>query len=75
MEAMNQIERYDLRELREMKERCLYMITSFSAGKDCCSGWADIYKIALVEINRELDTRTIKKEVKIGGRTHIEIVG
>ena len=38
-----------------------------------------IYKeasiIALIEINRELDTRTIKKEVKIGGRTHIEIVG
>ena len=55
---MNQTEKYSDRELMDMKERCLYMITSFQTGKDCYnSGWSDIYQIALIEINRKLDER------------------
>lgn len=58
---MNHTEKYSDQELQDMKERCLYMITSFATGKDCYNaGWADIYKIALVEINRVLDERKIK---------------
>ena len=59
---MNHIKNYSDRELSEMKERCLYMITSFKLGNDCTSSWGDIYKIALIEINRELDERKIRKE-------------
>ena len=61
---MNQIEKYSDRELMDMKERCIYMITSFTSSKDSCnSGWADIYQIALIEINRKLDERKTRKEI------------
>ena len=49
-------------ELQEMKERCMYMITSFKLGNNFSSTWGDIYQIALIEINRELDERKIRKD-------------
>lgn len=59
---MNHTEEHSDQKLLDMKERCLYMITNFKAGKDYYNaGWGDIYKIALVEINRVLDERKIKK--------------
>lgn len=61
---MNNMENYCDRELIDMKERCLYMIVSFKSGKDCCdSDWSNIYSIALIEINRELDLRKIKTDL------------
>lgn len=58
---MNHTEKYSNQELQDMQERCIYMISSFSTGKDCYNaGWGDIYKIALVEINRELDVRKLR---------------
>lgn len=59
-----EIEKLSERELQDMKERCLYMITSFNDGSNCCNaGWGDIYKVALIEINRELDERKNRKEI------------
>ena len=60
-----EIEKYCDRELQEMKELCVYMIRSFkqTAGNGI-SG--EIYEIALVDINRELDVRAIKKEATGG---------
>ena len=48
-----------------MQELCVYMIRSFkqTAGNGI-SG--EIYEIALVDINRELDVRAIKKEATGG---------
>ena len=60
---MNQTEKYSDRELMDMKDKCLYMSLQFATSKGCCTaGWLDIYKIALVEINRELDARKIQSE-------------
>lgn len=60
---MNHTEQYTDEELQEMKERCLYMITSFKLGNDFTHHtWAEIYKIALIEINRELDMRKLRKD-------------
>ena len=61
---MNHSENYNDSQLQQMKERCLYMITSFKLGNDLTFGWGDIYKIALIEINRELDER----KIQAGGR-------
>ena len=64
---MNHIEKYCERELQEMKEKCLYMTVQFSTNKGVClAGWLDIYKIALIEINKELDVRANKKEAAGG---------
>ena len=62
---MNHTEKYSDRELTDMKERCLYMITSFTSSRESCnSGWSYIYQIALIEINRELDARKILRLVE-----------
>ena len=58
-----EIEKLSDGELVEMKGRCMYMITYNDLGKNFISEWVDIYKIALVEINRELDERTNRKEI------------
>ena len=57
-----EIERFCDRELEEMKKKCMSTITSFALGKYVASSssWMDIYNIALVEINRELDVRKSK---------------
>ena len=56
-----EIDKFCERELQEMKELCLYMINSFLCGKDSYNDrCSDIYKIALVEINRELEIRQSK---------------
>lgn len=54
---MNQIEKYCDRELNEMQEICkeVCIKTKFAPLKE-------INKIALIEINRELDIRKIRKE-------------
>lgn len=59
---MNHIDRYKDNELREMQELCVYVINS--CGKLSIGFISDIHKIALVEINRELDERKIRKENK-----------
>ena len=55
-----EIDKFCERELQEMKELCLYMINSFLCEKDSYNGCSDIFKIALVEINRELEIRQSK---------------
>lgn len=60
---MNHTEEYSDQELQDMKERCLYIITNCTLGKDYYDAvWSAIYKIALVEINRVLDERKIERQ-------------
>ena len=50
-----------------MQELCVYMIRSFKQTAGTGNGISgEIYKIALIDINRELDTRAIKKEATGG---------
>lgn len=57
---MNEIEKYCDRELNEMQCICTYISHNFIGENTKMMG--DIYKIALVEINRELDKRKIRGE-------------
>ena len=62
---MNHIEKYSDRELMEMQEACSYLSKTSLRTKqlEIPRLIGDIYKIALVEINRELDERTNRKEI------------
>lgn len=57
---MNHIKKYCERELKEMQGVCEILTKSESETETMLS---DISKIALVEINRELDERKIRKEI------------
>ena len=58
---MSDIEKHSDRELQEMQEYCIYVckIISYRRG----GYFREIFEIALVETNRELDERKIRKEV------------
>lgn len=55
---MNHIAQYTDKQLQEMQEICTYISQSFVG--DSVKMMGDIYKIALIEINRELDERKLR---------------
>lgn len=57
MRTMNQIERFCDRELSDMQEICAYVCKQSNQGLV-----GDIYRLALIAINGELDLRKTKKE-------------
>lgn len=59
---MNHIEKYCERELQELQEVCKMLSTTSSAQILKTQTLRTICLIALIEINRELDTRKIRKE-------------
>ena len=60
---MNTIEKYSDRELQEMQEVCRYSWLKMDKNSKEEGTLSDIFQIALIEINRELDERKIRKEI------------